>query len=64
MIPKTSSGSDYFGEGITVFRDKIIMLTWKKRTLFEFSVDKLELLTTKAFSTTRNEGWYCARALS
>jgi glutamine cyclotransferase len=28
--------AEYFGEGITIYRDKIIQLTWKNRTGFVY----------------------------
>lgn len=43
-----------FGEGITVFQDKIYQLTWKNRILFVYNKDDLSLVET--FSYPR-EGW-------
>jgi glutamine cyclotransferase len=45
---------EVFGEGITVFDDRIIQLTWKARTGFEYDKDTFELLRTFSYPT---EGW-------
>lgn len=44
----------YFGEGITIFEDKIIQLTWKAKTGFVYDKDSFELLHQFNYST---EGW-------
>lgn len=44
----------YFGEGITIFNDKIYQITWKSRLGFIYDVNDLSLL--KQFSYT-SEGW-------
>jgi glutamine cyclotransferase len=43
-----------FGEGITIFEDKIIQLTWKSRKGFLYDKDSFELLETFEYTT---EGW-------
>jgi glutamine cyclotransferase len=45
---------EYFGEGITVFKDKIYQLTWQAHEGFIYSKDTFELLGTFHYST---EGW-------
>jgi len=45
---------DYFGEGITVFRDRIIQLTWQSRLGFVYNRDSFQALRTFNYST---EGW-------
>ncbi len=45
---------NYFGEGITVFGDKIIQLTWKARRGFEYDKDTFKLLREFTYPT---EGW-------
>lgn len=45
---------DIFGEGITVFLDKIFQLTWTNRILFVYNKDDLSLVET--FSYPR-QGW-------
>ena len=44
----------YFGEGITIFDDKIYQLTWKSQTGFIYDQDSFELLDTFTYPT---EGW-------
>ena len=44
----------YWGEGITVFRDQIIQLTWKARTGFVYDKDSLKFKHRLRYST---EGW-------
>ena len=43
-----------FGEGITVFEDKIIQLTWTSKKGFVYDTSSFELLQTFEYST---EGW-------
>ena len=44
--PKVSSiishGKAVFGEGLTIFADRIFQLTWKNKLLFEYEVDTFE----------------------
>eukprot|EP00040_Diaphanoeca_grandis_P012415 m.62952 g.62952 ORF g.62952 m.62952 type:complete len:321 (-) comp23219_c0_seq2:218-1180(-) len=47
----------YFGEGITLIDDKIVMLTWKEKTGFIIDIESLEIERTFEFSTSRDEGW-------
>jgi glutamine cyclotransferase len=46
--------TDYFGEGITVFDDKIIQLTWRSNKGFVYDKDSFDLLQEFNYST---EGW-------
>ena len=46
--------SQYFGEGITIFNDKIIQLTWKSKIGFVYDKDSFKLNQTFNYST---EGW-------
>lgn len=46
--------AQYFGEGITVFGDRLIQLTWKSRTGFIYDRDSLE---RKGDFTYATEGW-------
>eukprot|EP00039_Didymoeca_costata_P000611 m.46477 g.46477 ORF g.46477 m.46477 type:complete len:277 (-) comp10376_c0_seq1:374-1204(-) len=52
----TSIESSYFGEGITVFDNRVIMLTWRARVGLVYNLD-LQRQGQFNFSTTRNEGW-------
>jgi glutaminyl-peptide cyclotransferase len=44
----------YFGEGLAVYQDKLIQLTWKTHVGFVYNKDKFNLLNTFTYST---EGW-------
>lgn len=44
----------YFGEGITIFDDKLYELTWQAQTGFVYDADTLELLDEFSYPT---EGW-------
>jgi len=46
--------SEYFGEGITVFRDVIIQLTWQSHTGFVYDKNSFKLLRDFTYAT---EGW-------
>jgi len=45
---------EYFGEGITVFRDTIIQLTWRSKKGFVYDKDSFEVLREFTYET---EGW-------
>ncbi len=45
---------DYFGEGITVFKDTIIQLTWQSNTGFVYDKNSFEVLRVFTYAT---EGW-------
>lgn len=47
----------YFGEGCTIFNNKLYVLTWKERTGFIFNPETLEKESQFTFTSTRNEGW-------
>ena len=44
----------YFGEGITVWQDRIVQLTWQSRVGFVYDRDTFDLLSQFSYST---EGW-------
>ncbi len=44
----------YFGEGLTIFQDRIIQLTWRSRTAFVYDKESFELLQQFIYGT---EGW-------
>jgi len=46
--------AQYFGEGITVFKDIIIQLTWKSKLGFIYDKNNFELLRNFTYAT---EGW-------
>ena len=45
---------DYFGEGITIFNDKIYQITWREKTAFVYDVNDFKLLKEFKYS---GEGW-------
>lgn len=45
---------EYFGEGIALFGDRIIQITWQSRVGFVYDIHSLEVLDTFNIST---EGW-------
>ncbi len=46
--------NEFFGEGITVFGDRIIQLTWQNQTGFVYDKDSFNLLQVFSYPT---EGW-------
>lgn len=46
--------NQYFGEGITVFEDKIVQLTWQSHKGFVYNRDSFDLLQEFSYTT---EGW-------
>ncbi|MFC2150942.1 glutaminyl-peptide cyclotransferase [Bacteroidota bacterium] len=54
LISELSLEANYFGEGITAFKDKIIQLTWRSNTGFVYDKKSFKLITTLKYST---EGW-------
>ena len=46
--------SQYFGEGITIYGERVIQLTWQEGTGFVYDKDSFELLETFTYTT---EGW-------
>jgi len=49
-----SLADDFFGEGITIFGDKIIQLTWQSQKGFVYDKDSFDMLEE---FTYRGEGW-------
>ncbi|MGE4412901.1 MAG: glutaminyl-peptide cyclotransferase [Candidatus Caldatribacteriota bacterium] len=45
---------DFFGEGITIFKERIYQLTWKEQIGFIYDADSFQLLETFSYS---HEGW-------
>ena len=54
LITELNLPAQYFGEGITAFKDKIIQLTWTSKTGFVYDKNSFKLLTTLKYST---QGW-------
>ena len=53
-VKKISLADNYFAEGITIFDDKIFLLTWKEQTGFIYDRDTFQLLGTFYYPY---EGW-------
>ncbi|KAA3663802.1 MAG: glutaminyl-peptide cyclotransferase [Chloroflexi bacterium] len=47
-------GPDYFGEGVTVFEDRIYQITWQSQTAFVYDRESLTLEETFTYPT---QGW-------
>jgi glutamine cyclotransferase len=54
ILAELSLPTQYFGEGITAFGDKIIQLTWTSRVGFVYDKQSFKLLNTLQYST---QGW-------
>lgn len=54
ILQKVDLGGEYFGEGITIFKDKIYQLTWQEHTAFVYDLNDLKLLKEIKYA---GEGW-------
>ncbi len=54
VLQRRELSDDYFGEGITLFGDRIIQLTWQSRIGFVYDKADFELLRSFTYPT---EGW-------
>lgn len=54
IIESLDLPSEFFGEGITIFRDKIIQLTWRSHIGFVYSKKTFKLIHKFSYPT---EGW-------
>lgn len=54
VLKKYDLPRDYFGEGITVFGDKLYQLTWQEMTAFVYDLNDFKLLREIRYS---GEGW-------
>jgi glutamine cyclotransferase len=54
VLQQRDLAPEYFGEGITLFGDRLYQLTWRSRTGFVYAADTLEPITTFSYAT---EGW-------
>jgi len=57
IIMQQSLDSIYFGEGLELVGDKLIQLTWRRRTAFVYNVTTFDLINSFTFTTNQNEGW-------
>jgi glutamine cyclotransferase len=54
VIQHVDLGAEFFGEGITIIKDKVFQLTWKSGVGFVYDLKSFRLLRTFAYS---GEGW-------
>lgn len=54
VLKKIDIESKYFGEGITLFKDKIYQITWQTNQAFEYDLETFKRLKSFTYST---EGW-------
>jgi glutamine cyclotransferase len=54
VIQQVNLGSEFFGEGITLIKDKVLQLTWKSGVGFVYDLNNFHLLRQFSYS---GEGW-------
>ena len=54
VLRSLSLSSQYFGEGITIYKDQVIQLSWRSNTGFLYDKESFQLLQTFNYAT---EGW-------
>ena len=54
VLQKFDLARDYFGEGITIFNDKIYQITWQENKAFVYDVNDFKLLKEFEYA---GEGW-------
>jgi glutamine cyclotransferase len=54
VVQKVDLGREFFGEGITLIKDKVLQLTWKSETGFVYDLNNFHLLRQFSYS---GEGW-------
>src|SRR5216684_963151 len=54
VLQRVDLEPQYFGEGITIFKNQIVQLTWKSETGFIYSLSDFHLLRQFPYS---GEGW-------
>lgn len=56
IVENKALDAAYFGEGLTVFKDKVIQLTWKAQKGFVYDKNTLEMEKSFSFEASK-EGW-------
>ena len=56
VLQKIEIDKQYFGEGMTIFSDKIYMLTWQRKKGFVFNLDTFEQIKEFNYNKSK-EGW-------
>lgn len=54
ILKKINIGTKYFGEGITLFGDRIVQLTWREHAGFVYDKERLDMIANFYYPT---EGW-------
>jgi glutamine cyclotransferase len=54
VVQRVDLGSEFFGEGITIIKDKVFQLTWKSGMGFVYDLESFHRLRTFRYS---GEGW-------
>lgn len=54
VLQKYDLADDFFGEGITILKDKIYQITWQEQTAFVYDLNDFKLLKEFRYS---GEGW-------
>jgi glutamine cyclotransferase len=54
IVRKVDLGSEFFGEGVALVKDKVLQLTWKSGTGFVYDLDTFHLSRKFSYS---GEGW-------
>jgi glutamine cyclotransferase len=54
VVQMVTIGEEYFGEGLVLWQDKLIQLTWQERIAFVYDRDTFDRLETWQYET---EGW-------
>lgn len=57
ILKEKSLSSDYFGEGITIFDNKIYQLTYKAGKVFVYDLDSFEKTGEYRYNFKTTEGW-------
>lgn len=57
VLKQKDISTDYFGEGITIFNDKIYQLTYKASKAFEYDLNSFEKTGEYIYNFSTTEGW-------
>lgn len=57
IIQQINLDSKYFAEGITIWENKIIQLTWTNEIAFIYELNNFNLLEELSIDTTNGQGW-------
>ena len=58
VLQQVDLDRQYFGEGLTLWDDRLIQLTWRENTAFVYDLETFEVLETFRYNT---EGWGITR---